>query len=135
MTGKYNDGSAPEGSRFEKDGNGATFQKYFGPGKKESTIKMFAELAAYAKELDCTQAQLALAWSIANKDVSVALLGFTKIEQIHENLKAVEVMKKWTPEIEARCSAILNNEPVEEFDFPKMGMVPNRRKTQLYTKK
>ena len=25
LTGKYNDGSAPEGSRFEKDGNGATF--------------------------------------------------------------------------------------------------------------
>jgi aryl-alcohol dehydrogenase-like predicted oxidoreductase len=25
LTGKYNDGSTPEGSRFEKDGNGATF--------------------------------------------------------------------------------------------------------------
>jgi hypothetical protein len=49
-------------------------------------------------------------------------------------MKAVEVMKKWTPEIEARCSAILNNGPAEEFDFPRMNMVPNRRKTQLYTK-
>jgi len=41
---------------------------------------MLNELAALAKELGCTMAQLALAWSIANKDVSVALLGFTKIE-------------------------------------------------------
>ena len=41
LSGKYNDGSAPEGSRFEKDGNGVTFQRYFGPGKKESTLKMF----------------------------------------------------------------------------------------------
>lgn len=80
LTGKYNDGSAPEGSRFEKDGNGATFQMYFGPGKKESTVKMLAELKALAESLNCTQAQLALAWAISNKDVSVALLGFTKIE-------------------------------------------------------
>jgi len=96
LTGKYNDGSAPQGSRFENDGNGATFQRYFGPGKKESTVKMLAELKALADSLSCTQAQLALAWAIANKDVSVALLGFTKIEQIHENLRAVEVMRNWT---------------------------------------
>jgi aryl-alcohol dehydrogenase-like predicted oxidoreductase len=80
LSGKYNDGSAPDGSRFEKDGNGATMSKYFGEGKKESTVKMLNELAALAKELNCTQAQLALAWDIANKDVSVALLGFSKIE-------------------------------------------------------
>jgi aryl-alcohol dehydrogenase-like predicted oxidoreductase len=49
-----------------------------------------------AKKHNCTQAQLALAWSIANKDVSVALLGFTKLEQIHENFKAVEILQKWT---------------------------------------
>jgi aryl-alcohol dehydrogenase-like predicted oxidoreductase len=49
LSGKYNDGSAPEGSRFEKDGNGATFQRYFGPGKKETTLKMFAELSDLAK--------------------------------------------------------------------------------------
>ena len=54
LSGKYNDGSAPEGSRFEKDGNGATFQRYFGPGKKETTLKMFAALADLAKELGCT---------------------------------------------------------------------------------
>lgn len=41
---------------------------------------MLAELKALAESLNCTQAQLALAWAISNKDVSVALLGFTKIE-------------------------------------------------------
>jgi aryl-alcohol dehydrogenase-like predicted oxidoreductase len=41
--------------------------------------------------------------------VSVALLGFTKIEQIHENYKALEVYKNWTQEIEDKISAIINN--------------------------
>jgi len=64
---------------------------------------MLNDLAALAKTLGCTQAQLALAWTIANKDVSVALLGFTKLEQIHENLKAVEVMRNWTQDTEDKC--------------------------------
>ena len=80
MTGKYNDGSSPEGTRFTDDTSGATFQRYFGDKVKDKTVKMLNELATFAGELGCTQAQLALAWDIANKDVSVALLGFTKIE-------------------------------------------------------
>lgn len=135
LSGKYNDGSTPEGSRFEKDGNGATFQRYFGPGKKESTVKMLNDLAELAKENGCTQAQLALAWAIANKDTSVALLGFTKIEQIHENLKAVEVYQRWSHDLEAKCDAILANQPEQEFDYPKYAMIENRRKTQLFTAK
>jgi hypothetical protein len=60
------------------------------------------------------------------------LLGFTRIDQIHENLKAVEVMRKWNNELEEKCAAIINNQPAEEFDFPKGAMIPNRRKTNLY---
>jgi len=59
-------------------------------------VKMLSAISDIAKELNCTQAQLALGWAIANQDVSVALLGFTKIDQIRENLQAVEVMKNWT---------------------------------------
>jgi len=66
--------------------------------------------------------------------VSVALLGFTKIEQIHENLKALEVMRNWTKETEAKCAAILDNEPVEELDVTTFSMIPNRRKSNLYVK-
>jgi hypothetical protein len=63
------------------------------------------------------------------------LLGFTKIEQIHENLKALEVYRNWTSEIEAKCDAILNNQPEQEFDFPKYQIIENRRKQALHTKK
>jgi len=54
LTGKYNDGTSPEGTRFTDDTSGATFQRYFGEGVKEKTVKMLNELADYAKELECT---------------------------------------------------------------------------------
>jgi len=57
----------------------------------------------------------------------VALLGFTKIEQIHENLKALEVMRNWTQATEDRCSQILNNTPAQEMDYPKYAMIEGRR--------
>jgi aryl-alcohol dehydrogenase-like predicted oxidoreductase len=84
---------------------------------------MLNDLAALAQSLGCTQAQLALAWAIANQDVSVALLGFTKLEQIHENLKAVEVLRNWTQEIEDKCNQILNNTPDQELDYTRMTMI------------
>ncbi len=43
-------------------------------------MQMLNDLAVLTKELNYTKAQLALARAIANKDVSVAMLGFTKIE-------------------------------------------------------
>jgi aryl-alcohol dehydrogenase-like predicted oxidoreductase len=50
-----------------------------GEKTKEKTLPILRLLADYAKELGYTQAQLALAWSIANTDVSTCLLGFTKL--------------------------------------------------------
>ena len=66
------------------------------------TQKKFVELGKFAEELGFSQCQLALAWAIANKDVSVCLLGATKESHIVENMKALELCKKWTPEIEER---------------------------------
>ena len=93
---------------------------------------MLNELADLAKSVGCSQAQLALAWTIANQDVSVALLGFTKLEQIHENMKAIEVLKKWSQDLEDKCNKILDNTPVQEFDMCKYAPIPNRRQAQLY---
>mgnify|MGYP001385451247 CR=1 FL=1 len=43
---------------------------------------------------------------MASKDVSTCLLGFTKLEQIEENMKALELYKKWNDEIEKKCEEI-----------------------------
>jgi len=61
--------------------------------------------------LGYSQAQLALAWTLANTDVSVALIGATKISQAEDNIKALELLKKWNDEIEEKVEKILANQP------------------------
>lgn len=58
------------------------------------------EIAAIAKSLNVTQAQLALAWAIASTDVSTAILGFSRITQIDENVGAIKVLENWNPDLE-----------------------------------
>ena len=59
--------------------------------------------------------------------MSTVLLGFTRLEQVDENMKGMELYKKWTPEIEKRCNEILNNEPERDLDWRKLAPQPNRR--------
>lgn len=101
--------------------------KYFGPESKEKTIKKLVALGDLAKELGYTQAQLALAWAIANTDVSTCILGFTRLSQVEENLKALELYKKWNADIEKRVSEILSNDPEAIMDFRSWAPMPNRR--------
>ena len=109
LTSKYNDGTIPAGSRYENHAAmlDSSFQKYFGPANKEKTCGILQKLSLFAAELGYTQAQLALAWCIANRDVSTCILGFTKLSQVEENLKAIELMKIWTVDIEKRVREIL----------------------------
>lgn len=128
LSGKYNSGEIPEGSRFAvEQWLGENYHKYFGEGKKEKTVAMFSAIKAIADELGCTQAQLALAWCIANKDVSVTLCGFTKIEQFHENIGALNAFAKWNPDVEKRLEAALGNMPEAEMNFRERCMIPSRR--------
>jgi len=80
LSGKYNDGNVPEGSRLANHKEYAwVFAKYLNDKNKENTLKKLNALGALAKEVGYTQAQLAIAWAIANKDVSTCILGFTRI--------------------------------------------------------
>jgi aryl-alcohol dehydrogenase-like predicted oxidoreductase len=121
LSGKYNDGNVPEDSRFgaKKIGGGDienwVWTKYMDPKIKDDTCKKLRALADLAKEHGYTQPQMCLAWVIANTDVSTAILGFSRVSQIEENLKAIEMMDKWTPELDAKCTEILANSP--EFDM------------------
>lgn len=118
LTGKYNE-SIPDGSRFDSENPllKSIFEKYFSAEKKEETYKRLQGIAEIAKELGCSQAQLALAWTLANPNVSVCLFGATKDYQIDDNLKAVQIYKKLTPEILERIEKLLGNKPEAHFDF------------------
>ena len=88
LSGKYNDGVIPAGSRYDTHGGmlDQVWQKYMSEAKRESTITKLRALGDLAREVGYTQAQLALAWAVANKDVSTCILGFTKLAQVCNKL-------------------------------------------------
>ena len=98
-----------------------------GEAVKEKNLKKLNLLADYSRELGYTQAQVALAWAIANRDVSTCILGFTRLSQVEENLKSLELYYKWTPEIEKKIRTILDNEPETTQDWRAWAPLPQRR--------
>lgn len=64
-------------------------------------------------ELGCSVTHLALAWVAKNPNTSTVILGASKPEQVVDNLKALDVIPKLTPEIMDRIEAILANQPAD----------------------
>lgn len=138
LTGKYNDKTIPEGSRFaggklKKEECDKILKRYEEAGGEDFYDKLKA-LDALAKELKCTQAQLVLAWCIVNKDVSTCLIGATKPEQVVENIGALEVAKNWTMETEKKIEDIMKNKPQPAFNWRMWKPLDPRRETQLQLK-
>ncbi|KAH7304277.1 NADP-dependent oxidoreductase domain-containing protein [Stachybotrys elegans] len=111
LTGKYNDG-IPEDSRFAT--NKAFFEdtiKKLQSPEGQAKIEKVRKLTAIAERLDAKVAHLALAWAAKNPNVSTVILGASKIEQIEDNLKALPLLDKLTPEIMEEIEGILDNRP------------------------
>ena len=119
LTGKYNDGKIPEGgNRYESAAAKAIFwDKYMGPNIVDKTLKSTNEMAQFAEELGCTQAQLALAWIIVNTDVSTCIMGATRPSQIESNVAALKIAAEWNEEKEKKMAEILDNEPMPRMDW------------------
>lgn len=134
LTGKYNSGERLKGTRLGEDSPimNTIWGRYFGESKKDESLKKLLALEKYAKELDASQTQLALAWVAANQDVSTVILGASKVSQLEENLKSLEVLKKWTPEVEKAIEDILGNKPEQEMNYKTYGKQKGRREERLY---
>jgi voltage-dependent potassium channel beta subunit len=132
LSGKYNSGVIPEDSRFKTHDLKRIYDTYLGGDKLEVTQKKLIKLEELAKELSVSQAQLALAWTIMNTDVSTAIMGASRVSQLEENLGALDVCKKWSKELEDRIEAILGNKPQTELDWRTWTMSPARREQALW---
>lgn len=75
-------------------------------------------------------AQLAMAWVINNPDVSTAITGATKVEQLEDTVKAVGVRRKFTPQLERRIENIFGTAPKGKLDMPK-GLVHKSRRFKI----
>ncbi len=65
----------------------------------ETRNEAVAKLGKIAADLDCTTAQLAIAWCAKNPYVSTVITGASRVSQLRENMKALEVLPKLTPEV------------------------------------
>lgn len=111
LTGKYNDG-IPSDSRFanNKDFFESTI-KTLQTDEGKAKIEKVRKLTKIAEKLGGTATHLALAWAAKNPNVSTVILGATKVEQIKDNIKALPLIDKLTPEIMEEIEAVLDNKP------------------------
>ena len=115
LTGKYNDG-IPAGSRLALPDYAWLRSIVEGPDGPAKLDKV-RRLAPLARELDATLAQLAIAWCLANDDVSTVIMGASKPEQIADNLGALDVAERLTPEFLERIEDVLDNRPQGEKNW------------------
>ena len=115
LTGKYNQG-IPEGTRATLKGYD-WLRKYFESDEARANIEKVKQLLPVAADLGCTTAQLAIAWCLKNPNVSTVITGASRREQVVENMKAIEVAEKLTPEVLGRIESILDNKPEPENDY------------------
>jgi voltage-dependent potassium channel beta subunit len=92
LTGKYNNG-IPAGSRLDTPGY-EWLKRNLLEGDGPAQVEKVKRLASLARELGVSLAQLAIAWCLKNPHVSTVMLGATKVEQLEENLGALDVVAK-----------------------------------------
>ncbi|GMF64098.1 unnamed protein product [Phytophthora fragariaefolia] len=65
------------------------------------------KLRPVAEKLGVSMQELALAWCVSNENVSTVMIGARTLTQLEQNLKAIEVVGKITPEVKAEIDALI----------------------------
>jgi aryl-alcohol dehydrogenase-like predicted oxidoreductase len=107
LSGKYNEG-IPEDSRFGLTGFDWLKDRWM----KDDLLKKVRQLGSLSKELGISQAELSIAWCIKNPNVTTAILGATRKEQLLQNLKALDAVAKLNDEVMQRIEDIVQTKPV-----------------------
>lgn len=99
LSGKYNQG-IPRDSRLAKEA-------WLVPDNFMQLVEKAKLLNKIADDLGCTLAQLSIAWCLKNPNVSTVITGATKVDQLMENLGAIEVKEQLTTEIMKKIHSIV----------------------------
>lgn len=105
LTGKYLDG-VPEGSRASLKGYEWLRDVMVDSDRGQERMARVAKLVHIAEALDTSLSKLAIAWCLLNSNVSSVILGASKVEQLAENLLAVDVLPLLTEDVQAQLAAI-----------------------------
>jgi len=112
LTGKYDDG-VPADSRFAREGWAKERMM------TEENVQRVRNLKKIADELGVSRAQLALAWTLRHPGVSSAIMGATKVSQLEDNLKALEI--ELTDDVLRAIEDALGNRPLHVQPLVKNG--------------
>ncbi|MDA0260526.1 MAG: aldo/keto reductase family protein [Actinobacteria bacterium] len=120
LTGKYQPGNKPpSGSRATDKKSGAEMISRW---MRDEVLEAVAKLKPIAQGLDLTMSQLALAWALANPNVSSVIMGASKPSQVKENVKGSGI--KLSPQILAEIDKALGSIPETN---PELTESPNPR--------
>jgi aryl-alcohol dehydrogenase-like predicted oxidoreductase len=109
LTGKYNDG-VPQDSRAALPGYEWLREIIEGP-KGRRRVEQVKALAKLADQAGIPIHHLALLWCLANPRVSTVILGASRLEQLHDNLAALDSKAAMTPDLMAAIEAVVQNKP------------------------
>ncbi len=115
LTGKYKNG-IPSDSRMNiasLDWLRRNVESEAGKIKIQKAI----QLEKVAQKLGVKLSQLAISWCLQNKNVSTVILGASKVEQLQENLKALDVVKLLNDEVLNEIEAIVGTKPQQPIDY------------------
>lgn len=101
LSGKYAKG-IPPGSRLSLPGYEWLLERY-----PQEVLKTTAALEPIARDLGGTMSQLALAWCIRNPHVSTVITGASRLEQLKENFKALDLVPRLTPSVLEEIDRVL----------------------------
>jgi aryl-alcohol dehydrogenase-like predicted oxidoreductase len=116
LTGKYQpDQAPPAGSRATDDKGGANMIKRF---MNDDVLTRVQALKPVADELDLSPAQLAIAWVLQNDNVATAIIGASRPEQVHENVKAVgvQIPSELMNRIDEILGDVVERDPAKTLD-------------------
>ncbi|MEM8685552.1 MAG: aldo/keto reductase [Pseudomonadota bacterium] len=104
LTGKYRDG-IPADSRASVKGYEWLAEQLVDADRNRKV----QALKPLADDMGASLAQFAIAWCLQNAHVSSVLTGASRVEQVHENLKALEYRDRFTPELMAAIDEIITS--------------------------
>ncbi len=102
LSGKYLNG-VPNGSRASLPGY-EWLRNLLTDEARNATVSRLADVAS---DLGCSLAQLSIAWCVKNPHVSSVITGASRVEQVHENLSALEVVPLLSDEVMERIHLIV----------------------------
>lgn len=109
LTGKYLDG-IPDGSRFDLPGY-EWLREALASEQGQQRLEKIRQLKPLVDELGISLTHLALAWCLKNPNVSTVILGASRLEQLEDNLSALEAVAKLDTTVMDRIETILDNRP------------------------